>query len=187
MNYKDMNPDIDMDELYRTHQGKERVVVDLLNHFKNTLSLFPYPVREDTVKAYISKALALGLRYKAIQRAIELLPDNFEKFPSYIQFIDTVKSQSRFAKKSVVDTRETFMADIQKDIDELIAFTSKERVLMFAKAYLKNVFNITSVDASLEGCSIALCVHDWKKCGKPSRTWIFFGNMGSRLLRRLTT
>jgi hypothetical protein len=60
------------------------------------------------------------------------------------------------------------MTDIQKDINELVKFTSEDRVKMFAKAYMKNVFNITNLDSGLEGCAIALCVHDWKMCGKPT-------------------
>jgi hypothetical protein len=162
-----MNPNVDMDALYKL--SPDTVTTDLHNQFKDIMSFFNQPIKEDTFKAYVRRAMSQGYGFKAISRAIRRLPDMFEKFPSYTQFISVMAVEGEAPKIDETVNDKRWIDEVKPLVLSFLEKFGEEKVKIITKAYLFNTYGlrIHQLPPGLESYSSALAIYEFSKAGYP--------------------
>lgn len=138
---KDMNPKLDPDDLIKAHpQSVERVLTDWVMPAFMKVGVMYSPIpNSDRLKSYGQRSINQGTSVKALIRAIERLPDIFERFPSFTEFNAFVRSQVRSTDVKQVE-RNPWTEQIAKVTDELIKTHGQKLMSQAAGAWFKGVF-----------------------------------------------
>lgn len=138
---KDMNPNLDPDELIKTHPSAiDRVLTDWVMPAFMKVGVMYSPIpNNDRLKSYGLRSIHQGISVKVLVRAIEKLPDLFERFPSFTEFNAFVRSQVRSSDIKPIE-RNPWPEQIAKVTDELVATHGRDMMEKAARAWFKGVF-----------------------------------------------
>jgi len=170
MKYSKMNPDVDMNEIYR--YAPDKVIAEIHNAFKDIAVFYNQPLKEETFKAYARRAMGSGLKFKAILSAIKRFPDISEKFPSYVQFTDLVRLESATLPDDKKKEEPRWIDEFKPSIDNFISQFGNDRFIGLGRAYLKEVFGfgINEIEfvKSTSGLyyTSALALYEWINAGQ---------------------